>query len=110
MVFDLLLMHSLQPVLSALSERINRLSRFFETIITQAGRPNLEEYDVTFCNTFYCLTRHYRYIAACDNAVKRAMDYTCRLIQPRASNMNDFSKTMFISDARAAEFWEFISL
>jgi hypothetical protein len=44
MIFDMSLMHSLQPVLCALSERINRVSRFFEIIITQAGRHNLEEY------------------------------------------------------------------
>jgi hypothetical protein len=103
-------MHSLQPVLFALSDRINRVSRFFETIILQAGRHNLEEYAIINERTCHFLTCCHRYIAASDIIVKRAMDYTCRLIQPRTSNINDFSKSMFIADARATEFWEFMSL
>jgi hypothetical protein len=42
--------------------------------------------------------------------VKRAMDHTCRLLQPRASDLHDFSKTMFMAEPRDADFWEFLTL
>jgi hypothetical protein len=43
MVFDLSLMNSLQPILYALSDRINRISRFFGNIMGETSRSNLEE-------------------------------------------------------------------
>jgi hypothetical protein len=50
------------------------------------------------------------YVAACDNAVKRTVDYTCRLLQPRNTSLGDFSDTKFITDPENAEFWEFMTL
>jgi hypothetical protein len=59
MVFDLSLLNSLQPVLYALSDRINRLSRFFEAIMTQTGPHNLEE-----CVGFHWLVAYCSNVAA----------------------------------------------
>ena len=43
MVFDLSLMSALQPVLYALSDRTNRLSRVFEHVISQAGQHSVDQ-------------------------------------------------------------------
>jgi len=93
MVFDMSLMNSLQATMYALSDRINRMARSFELILSQSSRSNLEDY-----------------VTACDNAVKRTVDYTCRLLQPRNTSLGDFSNTKFITDPENAEFWEFMTL
>jgi hypothetical protein len=43
MVFDLSLMSALQPVLYALSDRTNRLSRVFEHVISQAAQHSVDQ-------------------------------------------------------------------
>jgi hypothetical protein len=43
MVFDMSLMNSLQATMYALSDRINRMARSFELILSQSSRSNLEE-------------------------------------------------------------------
>jgi hypothetical protein len=44
MVFDIALMSSLQTILYALSDRINRMGRTFDHIISNTSPSNLDEY------------------------------------------------------------------
>jgi len=91
MVLDLSLMNSLQPVLHALSDRLNRVSRTFERIISEAARRNLDEY-----------------IAAGEYTVKRAMDHISRLLTPQGFDLGDFSKTIFITTPQDTN-WDFFA-
>ena len=111
MVLDVSLMNSLEPVFSALSDRLNRISRIFEHLLNQAilSRHSLDECAIPNCCSSQCLTRCSSYLTVCDDLVKVAMQQTSDLLQPRSSDLADFSQTIFITVPQDPN-WDFLAL